>query len=92
MTDRLTLNRAGARPDLDALLKWASQHVMTAAEIAAQRRSWVIGEMMVEHPEMSREKAEAIVDSVIEGSVSQPASPSPDPNQTRNDSESSLKG
>lgn len=26
--------------------------------LAAQRKSWVIGEMMLEHPEMTREEAE----------------------------------
>jgi hypothetical protein len=31
----------------------------------AQRRSWVIGEMLLEHPEMSREEAERLVDSVL---------------------------
>ena len=30
-----------------------------------QRRSWVIGEMMLEHPDMSREYAEMIYDRVV---------------------------
>ncbi|MBO4228051.1 hypothetical protein [Bradyrhizobium neotropicale] len=30
----------------------------------AQRKSWVIGEMMLEHPEMSREEAERLYDEV----------------------------
>lgn len=29
-----------------------------------QRKSWVIGEMMLEHPEMSREAAERIYEKV----------------------------
>ncbi|HEY2010572.1 MAG TPA: hypothetical protein VGH23_16400 [Rhizomicrobium sp.] len=31
----------------------------------AQRRSWVIGEMMLEHPDMSREQAESLFDQII---------------------------
>lgn len=52
------------RPELSALLERAAMHVMTPQEIAAQRRSWVIGEMMLEHPEMSRERAIEIYESV----------------------------
>ena len=50
------------RPELDALLKNAAKHKMTREEIAAQRKSWVIGEMLLDHPEMSREDAEWIYD------------------------------
>lgn len=58
--------------------------LMTPAQQLAQVRSFEIGQMMLDHPEMTRERAEAIVDSVIEGSVSQPGSPSPEnPNQNR---------
>jgi hypothetical protein len=53
------------RPDLDALIERVRNHVMTPQERAAQRRSWVIGEMMLEHPEMTREEANAIYDRVI---------------------------
>lgn len=31
----------------------------------AQRRSWVIGNLMLDYPEMSREYAEAIFDRVV---------------------------
>jgi len=37
------------------------QHKM----IAAQRRSWVIGETMLSHPEMTREEAEALYYKVV---------------------------
>lgn len=47
-------------PELDALLKRAKSHVMTKAERDAQRESWVVGEMMLEHPEMTRDQAAAI--------------------------------
>lgn len=30
----------------------------------AQRKSWVVGETMLEHPEMSREEAERLYDSL----------------------------
>lgn len=52
-------------PKLLALLEKAKGHVMTRAEKDAQRESWVIGEMMLEHPEMTREQAKAIYDRVI---------------------------
>ena len=51
-------------PKLAALLDKAKTHVMTKEERAAQRKSWVIGEMMLEHPEMSREEVERIYDEV----------------------------
>lgn len=53
-------------PSLDALLASASKHVMTPAQRQAQRRSFEIGQLMIEHPEFSREKAAEIVDSVFE--------------------------
>lgn len=31
---------------------------------AAQRKSWVVGEMMLSHPEMSRDEAERIYNEV----------------------------
>lgn len=33
----------------------------------AQRKSWVVGETMLAHPEMSREQAEEIYEKVILG-------------------------
>lgn len=47
-------------PHLLALLEKAKGYVMTKEEKDAQRKSWVIGEMMLGHPEMTREQAEAI--------------------------------
>lgn len=57
--------RREPRLALEAALKRAAQHVMTPAEIAAQRRSWVIGETMLERPEMTREQAVALYESII---------------------------
>lgn len=36
----------------------------TDEQHAAQRKSWVVGEMMLKHPEMTREEAERIYDEV----------------------------
>jgi hypothetical protein len=58
------------RPELEALLKKATENfrAMTPEQQAAllreHRKSWVIGEMMLEHPEMTREQAEALYDKV----------------------------
>lgn len=52
-------------PELDALLAAVkNMPPMTKEQIAVQRKSWVIGEMMLEHPEMTREHAERIYDSI----------------------------
>lgn len=40
---------------------------MTAAEKAAQRKSWVIGEFMLQHPDVTREYAEEIYAKVNGG-------------------------
>ena len=54
-------------PELDALLaKVKTLPPMTKEEKDAQRKSWVIGEMMLEHPEMTREEAERIYNAVVE--------------------------
>lgn len=47
------------RPDLAALIERARKHVMTPDERAAQRRSWVKGEFMLEHPEMTEAEVDA---------------------------------
>lgn len=52
-------------PHLPAMLDRAARHQMTPEEQRAQRRSWVIGEMLIAHPEMTRADAERIVDGVI---------------------------
>ena len=55
------------RPDLLALLAAAKNHVMSPEERAAQRKSWVIGNFMLDHPEATREHAEKIYAEVIGG-------------------------
>ncbi|EHP94845.1 hypothetical protein [Methylorubrum extorquens] len=52
-------------PKLLAALERARNHVMTPAERHAQRRSWIIGEMGIEHPEMSREELERLADRAV---------------------------
>lgn len=61
---RLTLNVPPDRPQLDALLERARHHVMTPEEREAQRRSWVIGEMLLEHPTMTHEQAAEIYNRI----------------------------
>lgn len=51
-------------PDLLVLLAKAKDYAMTMAEKEAQRKSWVIGEFMLEHPEATREYAEAIYSEI----------------------------
>lgn len=58
--------RAKPRPGLEGLLRAAKNHVMTPEEHRAQQRSWTIGQMLLSNPDMTREKAEAIVDDVLE--------------------------
>jgi hypothetical protein len=53
-------------PAIDALLRAALKRPMSKDEIAAQRKSWVIGEMMLSHPDMTREEAERIYSEVSE--------------------------
>ena len=48
---------------LDALLENAKNRVMSSFEIETQRRSWVIGELMLSNPDMTRAQAEAIYDN-----------------------------
>lgn len=47
-------------PKLLGLLEKAKLYVMTKEEKDAQRKSWVIGNFMLDHPEVSREYAEEI--------------------------------
>jgi hypothetical protein len=62
-----------ARPDLVELLRKAQVafDAMTPEQQRehrlAQRKSWVIGETMLSHPEMSRAEAEALYDRVERG-------------------------
>lgn len=49
----------------EALLERARNHVMTPAERIAQRRSWVKGEFMMEHPEMDEATVDALLDKTL---------------------------
>lgn len=59
---RPTLSLATVNPELDALLERARGHVMTPAERESQRKSWVIGELMLDDETMTREEAERLYD------------------------------
>lgn len=60
------LKAAGLEPDLETLLALAKTHTMSPEEREAQRRSWVVGELMLEHPEMRRKRAEQLYDEAKE--------------------------
>lgn len=52
------------RKALEDLIEKARNHVMTPEEREAQRKSWVVGNMLLDHPEMPRETAERIYDNL----------------------------
>lgn len=49
-----------SNPALEALLVEAKGHVITREDKVAQQKSWVIGNLMLDHPEITREYAEFI--------------------------------
>lgn len=59
------------RPELAVLLKQAIDafNALTPEQkrehMAAQRKSWVVGELMLSNPEMTRDEASAIYDRVV---------------------------
>jgi hypothetical protein len=57
---------AGGDMSLEALLELSKSHTMSAEESEEQRRSWVIGELMLEHPDMTREEANQRYDQAKE--------------------------
>lgn len=52
-------------PELDALLKRAAQYKMSPEERRAQMRSWVAGELALEH-DLTMEEAFRRVDKALE--------------------------
>jgi hypothetical protein len=38
---------------------------MTTEQHLAQRKSWVVGELMLEHPDITRDEAEAIYERAV---------------------------
>lgn len=52
-------------PSLDELIERTRHIVMTPEQQSAQRRSFEIGQLMLDHPEMSHAQATCIVDAVI---------------------------
>ena len=51
-------------PKLLELLEKVKSHVMTKEEKDAQRKSWVIGNFMLDHPDVPREYTEEIYKKV----------------------------
>lgn len=62
-----------SHPDLDRLLVEAQKRFDAMAPEqkkemrAAQQRSWVIGNYMLDHPDVSRKDAEEIYEKVVQG-------------------------
>lgn len=59
---------------LAALLIKAKDHVMSPAEIDAQRKSWVCGEMLLQYPTMTYDEASALYDAATASATSSPPS------------------
>lgn len=57
--------RKEPRPSLNELMATARKTLITPEHRRAQRRSFEIGQLMLDHPEFTREHAERIVDGVI---------------------------
>lgn len=55
------LKAAGVELDLPTLLALAKTHEMTPEEYREQRRSWVIGNLLLSNPSMRRDRAERLV-------------------------------
>jgi len=61
------------RPDLNELVRKAQERFNALSprqkreHRAAQRKSWVVGEMMLEYSEMTREYAERLFDETVNG-------------------------
>lgn len=52
-------------PKLAELLERAKAYVMTDEEVAAQRKSWVKGEMMLKYPDMTEEQFEELYSGAV---------------------------
>ena len=69
-TDRMQKLRAelGRAPLLEEMLPLARIHRMTREEKKAQRESWVVGELLLDHPELSRPEAVRLYREAVERS------------------------
>ena len=52
------------REELHRLFERASRYEITSEERRAQRRSWVVSEMMLAHPTMTRDEVERLYEEV----------------------------
>lgn len=64
MSDNTSADRRKSE-HLASLLEKAKDHVMTPAEIEAQRKSWVCGEMLLRYPTMTYDEAAARYDAAV---------------------------
>ena len=56
-----------ADPELEALISAArALDPMTPEQVEAQRRSWVVGDVLMRHPQLSREEALELYERVRE--------------------------
>lgn len=69
-------SQAPTDPNLIAALGQACQGTMSAVEVHAQRRSWVIGQMGPSHPEMTHAQLMALVDEALGSAPVEPIGPS----------------
>lgn len=55
---------SGVELDLPTLIALARSHEMTREELEAQRKSWVVAELLLTFPKMRRNRAEALYEEV----------------------------
>lgn len=78
MGDGLNPAERRKRATLAELIEKARDHVMTPAEVQAQRKNWVCGEMLLRYPTMSYDQAAAIYDQ-----ADPPRAPAEEPDRLR---------
>lgn len=65
--------RLGRKPTLPELLEVARSYVMTPEEKRAQRKSWIVGQLMLSNPMMTREWAEELAERVMDADAERSA-------------------
>lgn len=65
MSKRMMLTQTPTGPELLDLLERAKTIPITPRMRAAQRRSWVTGEMMLAHPDMTKAEADRRYDDML---------------------------
>lgn len=65
MTNRINKYPLTHDPELEALIKQAKKITMTAEQERAQSRSWVIGQMLLSNPHLTRDYVTGLVDATM---------------------------